>query len=317
MRGAQRGVRTALERVVGVLERADALDAPGYQLEHAVALTYLLTGPGARPLQDLLHGVWLGHPLHPVLVTVPVGAWTASTALDVLDASGLGGPGTGPAATVVVGVGVAGAVAAAAAGLTDWQHAHDGPRRVGLVHAALNTAALGLYVWSLADRARGRAGRGRLTAAAGYAVTVASSYLGGTLSYRHGLGTDHAARDLAPRAFTPVLAEGELADGEVRAVGVDGVPVVLVADGGRTYALGGRCPHYGGPMGEGWLHRGELVCPWHGSRFSLEDGEPTQGPSTAPLTCYDLRARQGRLEVRRRAPWRSATAVTTREEASR
>ncbi|MGY1855427.1 Rieske 2Fe-2S domain-containing protein [Modestobacter sp. SYSU DS0290] len=311
-------VRSLLERTLGAVERWQVLDGPSYQVEHGVALTYLLTGRRARPLQDLLHGVWLGHPLHPALVTVPIGAWTAALVLDGLDATGRGGPGAAPAARTVVGVGVAGAVASAATGLTDWQHAHDGARRVGLVHAGLNSTALALYAWSFADRGRrGRSGRARLTAAAGFAITLASSWLGGALSYRHGLGTDHAHRSPEPRRFTPVLDEADLVDGVPVGADVDGVPVVLVAQAGEVRAVGGICPHQGAPLGEGWLHRGELVCPWHGSRFDLATGEPAQGPSTAPLPCFDTRVRDGRVEVRRRVHWRSPTATTTVEEASR
>ncbi len=310
-------VRSLLERAQRSVEHWQVLDGPGYQIEHVVSLTYLLTGRYARPLQDALHGVWLGHPLHPALVTVPVGAWSAALVLDGLDATGRGGPGTGPAARVVVGVGVAGAVASAASGLTDWQHSHDGARRVGLVHGGLNSAALGLYAWSFADRGRGRAGRARLTAAAGFVLTLASSYLGGALSYRHGLGTDHADRSAEPRRFTPVLDASDLVDGEPVGVDVAGIPVVLVAQDGEVRAVGGTCPHLGGPLAEGWLHRGELVCPWHGSRFDLDTGEPAQGPSTAPLPCYETRLQDGRVEVRRRAHWRTPTAITTFEEASR
>ncbi|MGY1841755.1 MULTISPECIES: Rieske 2Fe-2S domain-containing protein [unclassified Modestobacter] len=310
-------VRGLFERATGAVERWEQLDAPGYQLEHGVALTFLLTGRWARPLQDLLHGVWLGHPLHPVLVTVPIGAWSSALLLDGLDAAGRGGAATGQAARTVVGLGITGAVASAATGLTDWQHAHDGARRVGMVHAAVNSAALGLYVWSFTDRTRGRAVRARVTATAGFALTLAASYLGGALSYRHRLGVDHSERSSEPRRFTPVAAAADLPEGEPVGVDVDGVPVVLVATGGEVRAVGGRCPHLGGPMGEGWLHRGELVCPWHGSRFSLADGEPAQGPSTAPLPCFDTRVRDGQVEIRRRAHWRSPTAVTTVEEASR
>uniref|UniRef100_UPI00201AEB65 Rieske (2Fe-2S) protein n=1 Tax=Modestobacter marinus TaxID=477641 RepID=UPI00201AEB65 len=187
----------------------------------------------------------------------------------------------------------------------------------GLVHAGVNSTALALYVWSFADRALGRAVRARVTAAAGLTLTVASSWLGGALSYRHGLGTDHADRTLHPRRFTPVLAEADLVDGEPVGVDVDGRPVVLVARDGEVHAVGGTCPHQGAPLGEGWLHRGELVCPWHGSRFDLATGEPAQGPSTAPLPCFDTRVRDGQVEVRRRARWRGPTAVTTVEEASR
>ena len=310
-------LRHLFERAVGRVERAQVLDAASYQVEHGISLTFLLAGRRARPLQDLLHGVWFGHPLHPFLVAVPIGSWTAAALLDGLDATGRGGPGAGQAARTVVGLGVAGAVASAATGLTDWQHAHDEARRVGLVHGALNSTALALYSWSLADRGRGRVARARVTAAAGYAVVLASGYLGGVLSYRHRLGVDHSGGSREPRRFTPVADVADLPDGQPHGVDVDGVPVVLVRSDGAVRAVHGRCPHLGGPLGEGWVHRGELVCPWHGSRFDLETGDPAQGPSTAPLPCYDTRIREGRVEVRRRAHWRTPTAVTTAEEASR
>ncbi|MGY2129401.1 Rieske 2Fe-2S domain-containing protein [Blastococcus sp. SYSU DS0617] len=309
-------VRSLFERALKSVERWEVLDAPSYPIEHGVSLTFLLTGRYARPLQDLLHGVWLGHPLHPALVTVPIGSWSAALAFDVLDATGRSTAASDAARTAIT-VGVAGAVASAATGLTDWQHAHDQARRVGLVHAGLNSTALGLYTWSLADRARGKAVRARVTAAAGYTITLASAWLGGALSYRHGMGTDHAARSYEPRQFVDVAALADLPEGEPVPVDADGMPVVLVATGGAVQAVGGRCPHQAGPLGEGWLHRGELVCPWHGSRFDLATGEPTQGPSTAPLPCFDARIRDGRVEVRRRADWRSPTAVTTVQEASR
>ena len=310
-------IRNLLERVTGAVERWELLDAPGYQLEHGISLTFLLTGRWARPVQDVLHGVWLGQPLHPALVTVPIGAWTTALALDALDATGTGGDGLAQAARISVGVGVVGAMASAASGLTDWQHAHDGARRVGLVHAGLNSVALGLYGWSFADRGRGRPVRARLSAAAGLLVTLASGHLGGTLAYRLGLGTDHAVRTPEPRAFTPVADVAQLVEGIPRAVEVDGVPVVLVLTAGEVRAVGGRCPHLGAPLAEGWLHRGELVCPWHGSRFDLETGEPAQGPSTAPLPCFETRLREGRVELRRRAHRRTPAAITTAQEASR
>lgn len=310
-------VRGLLEQALGRVERWQVLDAPSYQIEHGVSLTFLLAGRYARPLQDLLHGVWLGHPVHPFLVAVPIGSWSAALLLDGLDAAGRGGPGTGQAAQAVVGLGVAGAVASAATGATDWQHAHDEARRVGLVHAALNSTALALYTWSLVDRRRGRAARARLSAAVGYAVLTAGGYLGGALSYRHRLGVDHSAAGREPRRFTPVADVADLPDGEPVGVAVEGVPVVLVRRDGDVRAVAGRCPHLGAPMAEGWLHRDEIVCPWHGSRFELATGEPAQGPSTAPLPCYDTRITDGRVEVRRRAHWRTPTSVTTLEEASR
>nr|WP_235174444.1 Rieske 2Fe-2S domain-containing protein [Tomitella biformata] len=81
--------------------------------------------------------------------------------------------------------------------------------------------------------------------------------------------------------------------------------MVLVRNETQTYALGERCPHLGAPMVDGWLYRGDLVCPWHGSCFELDSGAATRGPASAPLPCHDVRERDGQIEVRRRPGVRS------------
>src|SRR3954463_8573792 len=129
-----------------------------------------------QAVADLLHGVWLGHPLHPVLVQVPVGAFTSAAILDLV-------PGGRRAATTLIAVGTASAPAAVAAGLLDWSQMTKDRRRVGLVHAAANTIALSLYVGSLAARLSGRHARGKALGFAGLSVAGLGAYLGGHLSY--------------------------------------------------------------------------------------------------------------------------------------
>src|SRR5215218_4348308 len=108
-----------------------------------------------QALRDFLHGSWLGHPLHPVLVQIPVGSWTSAGVLDLV-------PPLRPAATVLIGTGVAAAVPASLAGAADWSEQEAGVRRLGAVHALANTAALGLYVGSLVARGKARGGLGRV-----------------------------------------------------------------------------------------------------------------------------------------------------------
>src|SRR5919199_1212467 len=117
-------------------------------------------GPAQRAVQavlrpqlvkDALHGTWLGHPLHPVLVQVPVGSWTSAGLLDAI-------PPMRPAATLLIGTGVAAAVPAALSGLADWSEQGAGVRRLGAIHATLNTVSLGLYVGSLVARGKDRGG---------------------------------------------------------------------------------------------------------------------------------------------------------------
>src|SRR3954466_9762396 len=86
-------------------------------------------------VKDFLHGTWLGHPLHPVLVQLPVGSWTAAGLLDAL-------PPMRPAATLLIGTGVTAAVPAAVSGAADWAEQDLGVRRLGALHMVLNAGAL-------------------------------------------------------------------------------------------------------------------------------------------------------------------------------
>ncbi len=234
--------------------------------------------------------------MHPLLVHMPIGAWTTAAVLDEIDARracGSGRPGFGDAVQTAVGLGVAGGAVAAVAGLADWQYTHDNARRVGLVHGALNAVALGVYGWSWWERRHGRPRRAQRAGRLGYPIVLVSQYLGGTLVYRHNVGTDHSDKQLDPRQFVPVLALEQLAEDTPYLVRVDDVDVVLVRVDGRVHALGERCAHLGGPMDQGWVYQGTLVCPWHGSRFDLATGEDRKGPATGCVRASASCARRG------------------------
>jgi nitrite reductase/ring-hydroxylating ferredoxin subunit len=194
---------------------------------------------------------------------------------------------------------VAGALGAAVTGATDWQHTAGDARRSGLVHGLLNASATALYAVSLGQRRRGAREAGRLTAGAGLALALAAAYLGGHLVYRKRLGVDHAPREEWDH-FVAVLPEADLRESSPRRVEVRGVAVVLVRRAGRTYALADRCAHLGGPLSEGEVDESGIRCPWHGSRFGLDDGRVLEGPSTFPQPCFETRGRDGQIEVRAR-----------------
>jgi nitrite reductase/ring-hydroxylating ferredoxin subunit len=54
----------------------------------------------------------------------------------------------------------------------------------------------------------------------------------------------------------------------------------------------------GGPLSEGELKDGSVVCPWHGSEFGLDDGHVINGPATIPQPCLVVRERHGKIEVK-------------------
>ncbi len=81
----------------------------------------------------------------------------------------------------------------------------------------------------------------------------------------------------------------ELADGALKPVVVAGNLMVLIRVGERYGALDNRCPHAGGPLAEGALENGLLVCPWHGREYN---------PMTGLCEGYDLSVRAYKVDVR-------------------
>jgi nitrite reductase/ring-hydroxylating ferredoxin subunit/uncharacterized membrane protein len=284
------------EAAVESVERQEWLEPLADRLQRAVVAAFQSGGATGRRIRDFLHGTWLGHPLHPVLTDVPLGAWTVAT---VLDLSGGRNGHQDRAADAAIGVGLAGAVGAAVTGMTDWQHTVAEERRVGLLHGLLNLSATGLYAISLALRLRGARTAGRTIGGLGFTVALGAAYLGGHLVYRKRLGVDHA-----PRAewgdFVTALPEAELRESVPQRVDVRGLPIVLIRRAGRIHALADSCAHLGGPLSEGQIDDVAVRCPWHGSRFALDDGTVLEGPSTFPQPCFDVRVRAGQIEVRPR-----------------
>ena len=271
------------------LEANQALDALAEPL-HRVAQRLLPPGK----LKNLLHGVWLGHPLHPVLTDLPIGLWTSATLLDVV-----GGPKAQPAADRLVALGVAAAVPTAAAGLADWSELNQPERRSGAVHAVANVAATSLYAASAIARRRGRRATGTALALAGGAALAAGGFLGGHLSYRRAAGVNRVASAAAPEDWVDL--QGDLPDAPDRATcgAIDGTPVALFMVDGTPQALADHCSHLGGPLHEGDVADGCVRCPWHGSTFRIVDGAVTGGPATATQPAYELRRADGRLLARR------------------
>jgi len=185
-------VRAVGDRVLSVLGRQSWLDRPGYHLEHALGFALAVCGGAGERTSNLLHGTWLGHPLHPLVVALPTGAVATTVVLDVAAVLPRHQSGLREASRVSLGVGIVASLAAAATGLNDWQHTKEQSRRVGLVHGALNAVATALYVQSWCDRRRGRHVRGVAGSAVGYAITAASGYLGASLVYRLGVGVDQS-----------------------------------------------------------------------------------------------------------------------------
>jgi nitrite reductase/ring-hydroxylating ferredoxin subunit/uncharacterized membrane protein len=269
----------------------DALDGPAKAIGKKIR--ELLP---AGPVKDALSGTWLGHPLHPLLTDVPIGTWTSATILDLV-----GGRAGRPAARRLIGVGLLAAGPTAWAGWSDWADSEVGDeevRRVGIVHAAANGGAVLLYGASLLARRGGAHRTGVLLGLAGAGAVGAGGWLGGDLAYARGTGVDQTAFHELPQDWTPVLDASMLDDDRPTAATAGDVPVMVVRRNGVLHALADRCSHRGGPLHEGELVGDCIECPWHASRFRLDDGSVEQGPAAYPQPAFEARERDGRIEVR-------------------
>jgi nitrite reductase/ring-hydroxylating ferredoxin subunit/uncharacterized membrane protein len=277
------------------IERAHVLDPVIHELSDTVVRAL---PAGART--DALHGVPFGQPAHPALVRLPLGCWTSAVLLEAF-------PRTERASGLLIAAGIAGTAPAAATGLADWSALHRDQQRVGLVHALCQTGAATLFLGSLAARAGGKAGYGRLLSASGLAVATIGSYLGSHLALRLGAGTSHAEQvsHLAGLGWHDLCDVGDLPDRRPVRRQLGYLSLLVYRAGPEVSVLSDRCSHLGGP-----LHQGRIVverglacvaCPWHGSTFAVADGTVVHGPATARQPSFETRVTDsGRVELRPR-----------------
>jgi len=294
-------VQAVQKKIKTAVNRQRWLDRLSDPVQTAVQAVYQKSGLLGQKIQDFLNGTWLGHPLHPVITDVTVGALTAAVVLDGLDVAS-GEETFAPGADAALVLGVTSAVGAAAAGLTDWQHTQGEARRVGMLHAGLNSVSLVLYMLSLGFRKNRQRGAGQGLALAGYLFSVAAAYLGGDLVYRQKIGVNHSRQEPITRDFTPVLSSAELAEGQMVKAKWKSAKILLARINGEVLAMNDTCAHQGGPLSEGELCAdSSVVCPWHQSRFNLRTGAVINGPSAFPQPRYEAREQNGMIEIRQPA----------------
>ncbi|MDP9116750.1 MAG: Rieske 2Fe-2S domain-containing protein [Actinomycetota bacterium] len=283
-------MRSPADRITTTIEHAALLDGVA---DRVAALTRRVL-PQSKG-RGLLSGKALGHPAHPGLVAVPMGTLISATALDLV-----GGPRARPAARRLIGLGLLSAVPTAATGASDWLDTEQAERRVGLIHWGLNVVALALYGASWTARGRDRQRQATTLALAGVGVLGGSGWLGGHLAFALGVGVDTTAFVHMTPDWSDVGPAAELdAPGATLSGHAAGTAVLVVRTPQGLAAMADRCSHRGAPLHEGTIDADCVVCPWHGSVFTLVDGSVARGPATRPQPTFEVRTVKGRIEVRR------------------
>lgn len=148
-----------------------------------------------------------GHPIHPILVTVPIGAWTASVIFDIVALASADGATFAAGAYWLIGIGIVGAVLDAVFGLLDLLAIPRGTKafRTAVVHLCLNLAVVIMFAINFGVRT---VIGNESTVAGGFALSLialvalgVSGWLGGRLSYRYGVRV--AAEDAQQDGFRP------------------------------------------------------------------------------------------------------------------
>ena len=275
-----------LDTLVNRIERTEVLDGPADALASAVE-----KATNHDLVVGLLSGTPIGHPMHPLLIAIPIGSWTSAVVFDLT--------GDDDAAATLTGVGLLAAAPAVVTGLSDWCYTSGAERRVGFVHAMFNSAALLAYAGSWVARRSGRRGLGIGLSALGGTALSAGGWLGGHLAYALGVGVDTTAFQHSDDEWSPVAEADTVERGRLTAASAEGIAIVLTRDAaGEIVALSDRCTHRGAPLHEGELHDGCIVCPWHGSEFAF-DGAVVRGPAVRPQPAYEVRVVDNTVSVRR------------------
>lgn len=96
--------------------------------------------------------------------------------------------------------------------------------------------------------------------------------------------------------FVPSIKESELKDGQMKAVRVKHQPVLLVRVGKEVFGVSNRCPHAGCELQGGILTGYVVMCPCHGWKFDVRNGQYQEIPGVK-LDCYRCKIENGKIHV--------------------
>lgn len=302
--GREQRYRSPLTGFDDWIRRQRWMDAIAEAVQGAIGGAYGVLGRPGRTLKSLLHGTkLLGHPLHPAVTDLPLGAWGAAVVADW--ASHITRTVPAQAGDVALAVGILAALLALLSGYTDFHETYDQERRYGLLHGLTMTtvtlamlASLGLrWLWGQDGTVLVAA-----LATAGELVGLGGAFFGGHLTFEFGTMVNHLAFSEGPADYVAVGHSDEFPEGELKLADAGGMAVLMVRRQGQLYGLADVCGHAGGPLHEGSLDGDIVTCPWHGSRFCVRNGRVLDGPATFDQPAMEVTEDGGTVQVKLARP---------------
>jgi nitrite reductase/ring-hydroxylating ferredoxin subunit/uncharacterized membrane protein len=294
----------AESRLDRIIRRQTWLDRVADVLQRAVGSFYGALGRPGRSLKNLMHGTTLlGHPLHPAVTDIPIGAWAAGVVADYVAHFTTGLPTEAGDFALAVGLGTA--LLATVTGLTDYHETFGHERRVATTHGltmvlvvVLDAASLALRWWAGASTHPIAVG----LSTAGFALVLLGGYLGGHLVFGIGTTVNRNAFAEAPEDFVNIGAAADFPEGEMKSAVAGAMAVLAVRLKGRLHVIADVCSHAGGPLHEGSLEGERVTCPWHASKFCITDGRVKGGPATFDQPVFTVREIDGEVAVKPAVP---------------
>lgn len=269
-------------------------------------------------VKDLAEGKPFRVPLHAALVHFPLACFGIAVLLDL--ASWLVSKTElhlASAAFWAIAGGLGSALLAAPFGFVDYTSIRDDhpAKKTATWHMVLNLLAVLLFALSLGLRYRKSEGEHTPGAAlliglGSFGLLMVSGYLGGHLVYNEGVGVGRHRRrsplfqkTIIPRAaetgdWSSVCPSAEILDGQILRVEINSIVIALAKSDGSFFAVQEFCTHRFGPLSEGSIQDGKVVCPWHRSCFELKTGKVTAGPAKVDLKSYEVEERGGLVWIK-------------------
>lgn len=254
-----------------------------------------------------------GHPIHPMLVSFPIGFFAGSLAFDAAGAL-TDSPKLKDTGYHLMLAGLVSGAAAAVPGIVDYLTVippESDAENTAQTHALSNIGVMALFGANAVLRAKkGPMAVSLLLSGAACGLMVFAGWLGGTLVYQDQIAVDHLTaegnehvalptREAVAGEFVSVCGTADLKKGQLGLLILNGERIVLARlEDDRFVAFADRCTHLGGPLSDGTLVGERVMCPWHGSEFNVCTGAVACGPAKDPIASYEVRVEGDRVLIK-------------------